>query len=107
MASPWPLNFAAARLPTVGLDELVAGLSDHLRLLVGRRRADERHSSLRAMLDWSAGLLTDADLTVFRRITVFVTPFTVEAAVEVVEFRPWRDRTPSPTAWPASLSRAF
>ena len=82
------IELAAARLPTLGLDELVAGLSDHLRLLVGGRRADERHSSLRAMLDWSAGLLTSADLTLFRRIAVFVAPFTVAAASEVVEFTP-------------------
>jgi predicted ATPase/class 3 adenylate cyclase len=82
------IELAAARLPTLGLDELVAGLSDRLRLLVGGRRADERHSSLRAMLDWSAGLLTSVDLTVLRRIAVFVAPFTVEAAAEVAEFTP-------------------
>jgi predicted ATPase len=82
------IELAAARLPTVGLDGLVAGLSDHLRLLVGGRRADERHSSARAMLDWSVGLLTSADLTLFRRIAVFVAPFTVEAAVQVAGFPP-------------------
>jgi predicted ATPase/DNA-binding CsgD family transcriptional regulator len=82
------IELAAARLPTLGLDGLVAGLADHLRLLVGGRRADERHGSVRAMLDWSAGLLTKADLTVFRRIAVFVAPFTVEAAAEVAEFTP-------------------
>ena len=82
------IELAAARLPTLGLDELVAGLSDHLRLLVGGRRADERHSSVRATLDWSAGLLTSVDLTVFRRIAVFVAPFTVEAATEVAELTP-------------------
>jgi predicted ATPase len=82
------IELAAARLPTLGLDELVAGLSDHLRLLVGGRRADERHSSLRATLDWSAGLLTGADPTVFRRVAVFVAPFTVDAAAEVAGFGP-------------------
>ncbi len=82
------IELAAARLPTLGLDELVAGLSDHLRLLVGGRRADERHSSVRAMLDWSAGLLTSAEKTVFRRIAVFVAPFTVDAAAEVAGFTP-------------------
>jgi predicted ATPase/DNA-binding CsgD family transcriptional regulator len=82
------IELAAARLPTVGFDGLVAGLSDHLRLLVGGRRADERHSSARAMLDWSVGLLTSADLTLFRRIAVFVAPFTVEAATEVAGFTP-------------------
>ena len=82
------IELAAARLPTLGLEGLVAGLSDHLRLLVGGRRADERHSSVRAMLDWSAGLLTEADLTVFRRVAVFVAPFGVDAAAEVAGFAP-------------------
>ena len=49
------IELAAARLPTLGLDGLAAGLSDHLRLLVGGSRADERHRSVRAMLDWSPG----------------------------------------------------
>jgi predicted ATPase/DNA-binding CsgD family transcriptional regulator len=82
------IELAAARLPTLGLDGLVAGLSDHLRLLVGGRRADERHRSVRAMLDWGAGLLDSADLTLFRRIAVFVAPFTVDAAADVAGFAP-------------------
>jgi predicted ATPase/DNA-binding CsgD family transcriptional regulator len=82
------IELAAARLPTLGLDELVAGLSDHLRLLVGGRRADERHSSARAALEWSVGLLASADLTLFGRLAVFVAPFTVEAATEVAGFPP-------------------
>jgi predicted ATPase len=45
------IELAAARLPALGLDGLVAGLSDHLRLLVGGHRADERHRSVRAMLE--------------------------------------------------------
>jgi predicted ATPase/DNA-binding CsgD family transcriptional regulator len=82
------IELAAARLPTLGLDGLVAGLSDHLRLLVGGRRSDERHGSVRAMLDWSAGLLSSRDLAVLRRTAVFVAPFTVDAAAEVAGFPP-------------------
>jgi predicted ATPase/DNA-binding CsgD family transcriptional regulator len=82
------IELAAARLPTVGFDGLAAGLSDHLRLLVGGRRADERHSSARAALEWSVGLLASADLTLFGRLAVFVAPFTVEAATEVAGFPP-------------------
>src|SRR5215831_8852984 len=82
------IELAAARLPALGLDGLVAGLSDHLRLLVGGYRADERHRSVRAMLDWSQALLSSADSTVLRRVSVFVSPFTAPAAAQVAGFPP-------------------
>ncbi|HJW61059.1 MAG TPA: LuxR C-terminal-related transcriptional regulator, partial [Actinomycetota bacterium] len=82
------IELAAARLPALGLDGLVAGLSDHLRLLVGGHRADERHRSLRAMLDWSQALLSRPDLTLLRRVSIFVSPFTAPAAARVAGFPP-------------------
>jgi predicted ATPase/DNA-binding CsgD family transcriptional regulator len=82
------IELAAARLPALGLDGLVAGLSDHLRLLVGGHRADDRHRSVRAMLDWSEALLSGPDLTLLRRVSVFVSPFTATAAAEVAGFTP-------------------
>jgi predicted ATPase/DNA-binding CsgD family transcriptional regulator len=82
------IELAAARLPALGLDGLVAGLSDHLRLLVGGHRADERHRSVRAMLDWSQALLSRPDLTLLRRVAVFVSPFTAPAAARVAGFPP-------------------
>jgi predicted ATPase/DNA-binding CsgD family transcriptional regulator len=82
------IELAAARLPALGLDGLAAGLSDHLRLLVGGHRADDRHRSLRAMLDWSQALLRGPDLTLLRRVSVFVSPFTAAAAAEVAGFPP-------------------
>jgi predicted ATPase/DNA-binding CsgD family transcriptional regulator len=82
------IELAAARLPGLGLDELVAGLSDHLRLLVGGHRADDRHRSVRAMLDWSQALLSRADSALLRRASVFVSPFTASAAAQVAGFPP-------------------
>ena len=82
------IELAAARLPSLGLDGLVAGLSDHLRLLVGGYRAEERHRSVRAMLDWSQALLSTPDLTLLRRVSVFVSPFTALAAAQVAGFPP-------------------
>lgn len=82
------IELAAARLPALGLDGLVAGLSNHLRLLVGGYRADDRHRSVRAMLDWSRALLAGPDLTLLRRVSVFVSPFTASAAAAVAEFSP-------------------
>ncbi|WP_246222576.1 ATP-binding protein [Phytoactinopolyspora limicola] len=82
------IELAAARLPALGLDGLVTGLSDHLRLLVGGYRADDRHRSVRAMLDWSQALLDGPDLTLLRRTSVFVSPFSASAAAAVAGFSP-------------------
>src|SRR5215469_3096638 len=82
------IELAAARLPALGLDELVAGLSDHLRLLVGGHRANERHRSVRTMLDWSQALLSSADSTLLRRVSIFASPFTAPAAGQVAGFPP-------------------
>ncbi|WP_434095233.1 ATP-binding protein [Streptomyces flaveolus] len=77
------IELAAARWSTLGLDGLTAGLSDPLRILTGGPRADDRHRSLRAVLDWSHDLLDPRDQALLRRVSVFVTPFTAEAATEV------------------------
>lgn len=83
---PLAIELAAARLPTLGLDGLGASLADPLRLLVGGRRADERHQSVRAMLDWSQALLTAEDRCVLRRVSVFVAPFTAADAMAVAGY---------------------
>ncbi|MCB5179219.1 ATP-binding protein [Streptomyces antimicrobicus] len=82
------IELAAARWPTLGLDGLTAGLSDQLRILAGGPRADGRHRSVRAVLDWSHDLLHPQDRALLRRVSVFVAPFSVEAAVSVAAFAP-------------------
>ncbi|MFF4893564.1 ATP-binding protein [Micromonospora chersina] len=82
------IELAAARLPALGLDGLADVLSDQLRLLTGGARVDDRHRSVRAMLDWSHALLETADRMLLRRIAVFVAPFTVDAARQVAGFGP-------------------
>ncbi len=82
------IELAAARWPTLGLDGLTAGLSDQLRILAGGPRADDRHRSVRAVLDWSHDLLEPADRAMLRRVSVFVAPFTAESAAEVAGFAP-------------------
>ncbi|GAA4732014.1 hypothetical protein GCM10023263_88270 [Phytohabitans rumicis] len=82
------IELAAARWPTLGLDGLTAGLSDQLRILAGGPRADDRHRSVRAVLDWSHDLLEPADRALLRRVSVFVAPFTTESAAEVAGFAP-------------------
>ncbi|MBA8951092.1 putative ATPase/DNA-binding CsgD family transcriptional regulator [Actinomadura namibiensis] len=82
------IELAAARLPTLGLDGLTAGLSDQLRILAGGPRADDRHRSVRAVLDWSHDLLDPRDRALLRRVSAFVAPFTAEAAAAVAGFAP-------------------
>jgi predicted ATPase/DNA-binding CsgD family transcriptional regulator len=80
------IELAAARCPALGLDGLTAALSDPLRMLAGGSRADERHRSVRAALDWSYALLEPDDRALLRGISVFVAPFSVGPAAEVTGF---------------------
>lgn len=82
------IELAAARLPTLGLDGLSDALPDQLRLLTGGARADDRHRSVRAMLDWSHALLEPDDQGLLRRIAVFLGPFSADAAGQVAGFAP-------------------
>jgi predicted ATPase/DNA-binding CsgD family transcriptional regulator len=77
------IELAAARLATIGLDGLEAGLADSLGLLAGGPRLDDRHRSVRSALDWSFGLLDEKDQVVLRRASVFAAPFTLAAAATV------------------------
>ena len=89
---PLAIELAAARSASLGVDGLLAGLDDHLRLLAGSRGAHERHRSLRAVIDWSHDLLDDDERVMFRRAGVFVGGFDLDAAVAVA------GRTPT-AAW--------
>ncbi|MFI6153810.1 ATP-binding protein [Kitasatospora sp. NPDC051170] len=77
------IELAAARYPTLGLDGISAALAHPLRMLTGGSRAEDRHRSVRAALDWSHQLLDPADQLLLRRVSVFVTPFTAPAAAQV------------------------
>jgi predicted ATPase len=80
---PLAIELAAARSASLGADGLLAGLDDHLRLLAGSRGAAERHSSLRAVIDWSHDLLDDDERRMFRMLGVFAGGFDLDAAVAV------------------------
>jgi predicted ATPase/class 3 adenylate cyclase len=80
---PLAIELAAARAGSLGVSGLLAGLSDQLRLLTGGRSGDERHRSLRSVLDWSYGLLDDEERQFLHRLGVFVNGFDLAAAAEV------------------------
>jgi len=78
---PLAIQLAAARLDVLGLDQLVERLADPFGVLVGGpRTAEPRQRSLRAALDWSYQLLTDEEKSVFRHVSIFPAPFTLEAS---------------------------
>jgi predicted ATPase/DNA-binding SARP family transcriptional activator len=83
---PLALELAAARLRTLSLADLAAGLSDRFRLLgTGSRAALARHRTLRAVIAWSWDMLDSDARTVAQRISVLpggVTPASATAVCE-------------------------
>ena len=81
---PLAIELAAARLRTMSLDQLAHRLDDRFRLLTsGSRTALPRHRTLRAVVDWSWELLTDAERMVLRRLAVFSGGASLDAAEQV------------------------
>ena len=81
---PLAIELAAARLRTMSIDQLACRLDDRFRLLTsGSRTALPRHQTLRAVIDWSWELLTDAERMVLRRLSVFSGGAGLEAAERV------------------------
>ncbi|MEU0154686.1 BTAD domain-containing putative transcriptional regulator [Micromonospora fulviviridis] len=81
---PLAIELAAARLRTMSINQLANRLDDRFRLLTsGSRTALPRHKTLRAVVDWSWELLTDAERTVLRRLSVFSGGASLEAAERV------------------------
>jgi len=81
---PLALEIAAARLGVLSAHDLARRLRDRFALLTaGPRGEGERHRTLRALVDWSYGLLDDAERAVFERLSVFAGGWTLEAAAAV------------------------
>ncbi|MEY9874559.1 putative ATPase/DNA-binding SARP family transcriptional activator [Streptacidiphilus sp. MAP12-33] len=81
---PLAIELAAARLRTMSVEQLAHRLDDRFRLLTGgSRTALPRHRTLRAVVDWSWELLSDAERAVLRRLAVFSGGATLEAAERV------------------------
>ena len=80
---PLAIELAALRLRAVGLDELLARLPGHLRLLGhGRMGAGERQRSLQASISWSFHLCSPAERLLWTRLTVLADGFDLAAAEE-------------------------
>ena len=82
---PLAIELAAARVPLLGVHGLHARLNQVFNVLSGGTRMKlRRHQTLRAALDWSHGLLSADEQTVFRRLGVFAGGFTLELAQQIV-----------------------
>jgi predicted ATPase len=82
---PLALELVAGRLASMPPVEVERRLDDRFRLLTGgSRTALPRQQTLRASVDWSYDLLTSAQQSVLRRMSVFVGPFDLESAEAVV-----------------------
>jgi predicted ATPase/DNA-binding winged helix-turn-helix (wHTH) protein len=79
------IELAAGKVSAHGIAGVASLLNSRFSLLwQGRRTAVPRHQTLGAALRWSYDLLPAAESTVLRRLSVFVGPFTLDAAVAVV-----------------------
>jgi tetratricopeptide (TPR) repeat protein len=81
---PLALELAAARMKLFAPAQIVSRLDDRFRLLTGGSRAAlPRQQTLRATIDWSDSLLSDAERMLFRRLSVFAGGWTFDAAEAV------------------------
>ncbi|UCR89112.1 BTAD domain-containing putative transcriptional regulator [Mycetocola spongiae] len=78
---PLAIELAAARIRSLSLAEIAAGLENRLDFLVsGNRAIPDRHRTLIAVIGWSWNLLTDAEREVFLNTSIFPHGFTRAAA---------------------------
>jgi predicted ATPase/class 3 adenylate cyclase len=78
---PLAIELAAARVKMLRVEQIAARLDDRFRLLTGgSRTAMPRHQTLRALIDWSYDLLSEAERALLRRLSVFAGGCTLEAS---------------------------
>ncbi|MEA3213884.1 MAG: hypothetical protein QOJ19_40, partial [Acidimicrobiia bacterium] len=80
---PLAIELAAARMMSMTAQDVLDRLDDRFRLLVGTRRALERHQTLRHAVGWSSDLLDVAERTLLQQCSVFAGGFDLAAAAEL------------------------
>jgi predicted ATPase/DNA-binding CsgD family transcriptional regulator len=80
---PLALELAAARVSALSIREIADRLDDRFTLLSRAVGAPARHQTLRASVDWSHQLLSQAEQALFRRLAIFVGGWSLSAAEEV------------------------
>ena len=81
---PLALELAAARVKLLPPQAILTRLDDRFKLLTsGARDLPTRHQALRNTLEWSYSLLNAEEKTLYARLSIFVSGFTLEAAEAV------------------------
>jgi predicted ATPase/DNA-binding SARP family transcriptional activator/DNA-binding CsgD family transcriptional regulator len=81
---PLAIELATARIGALAIEQVAQRLEASLDLLSGGSRTVEpRQQTLKATLDWSHDLLSEAERALLRRLSVFAGGWTLEAAEEV------------------------
>jgi predicted ATPase/DNA-binding winged helix-turn-helix (wHTH) protein len=89
---PLAIEFAAARIEELGLDGVSSRLDNRFALLTkGRRTALPRQRTLQGAMDWSYELLSEAERTILRRLSLFAGSFPLDAARSVAAFGAFSD----------------
>jgi predicted ATPase len=81
---PLAIELAASRMASMTAAEVRDRLDDRFKLLVGSRRALERHQTLRHAVAWSYDLLDETEKRVLERCSVFAGGFDLQSACAVV-----------------------
>jgi predicted ATPase len=83
---PLAIELAASRMASMTAGEVRDRLDQRFRLLVGSRRALERHHTLRHAVAWSFELLDDTEKALLERCSVFTGGFDLQSVCAIAGF---------------------
>jgi non-specific serine/threonine protein kinase len=87
---PLAIELAAARIPSLSVEQIAARLEGRIGLLTtGCRTVLPRHRTLEGAVDWSYALLSEREREVFRSLAIFAGGFDLEAAEAVCDEAMW------------------
>ena len=77
---PLAIELASARVSVLNVKQIQERLDRRFDLLISTARADERHRTLRAAIDWSYDLLSPSERILLQRLALFTAGFTFSTA---------------------------
>jgi predicted ATPase/DNA-binding CsgD family transcriptional regulator len=80
---PLAIELASARVNVLSVKQIQERLDRRFDLLVATVRANERHRTLRAAIDWSYELLSSSERVLLQRLALFAAGFTLNTAESV------------------------
>jgi predicted ATPase/DNA-binding XRE family transcriptional regulator len=80
---PLAIELAAARVGTLTVNDLADRLDARFDVLYAQRGVDQRHHTMRSVIDWSYDMLSEPERLLFARLHVFAAEFDLAAAEAV------------------------